>query len=56
MSKMTRGDLAAKSNAQLFAIFQEASKGLIAAKSDVALAQALLAMIRAEITKRDPSP
>ncbi len=56
MFKMTKGDLAAKSNAQLFAIFQEASKGLSAAKSDVALAQSLLALIRAEIAKRGPSP
>ncbi len=56
MFKMTKGNLAAKSNAQLFAIFQEASKGLIAAKSDLALAQTLLAMIRAEIAKRGPSP
>ncbi len=52
MFKMTKGDLATKSNAQLLAIFQEASKGLIAAKSDIASAQTLLAMIRAEIAKR----
>ena len=56
MFKMTKGDLAAKSNAQLFALFQEASKGVTAAKSDVALAQTFLAMIRDEIAKRGPSP
>jgi hypothetical protein len=56
MYKMTKGDLAAKSNAQLFALFQEASKGLIAATSDIGSAQSLLAMIRAEIAKRGPSP
>lgn len=50
MFKMTKGDLAAKSNTQLFALFQEASKGLIAATSDIASAQSLLAMIRAEST------
>src|SRR3546814_13918167 len=33
MVKMTKGDLASKTNAQLFALFQEASKGLIATKS-----------------------
>lgn len=36
MFKMTKGDLASKTNAQLFALFQEASKGLIATKSDLA--------------------
>ncbi len=56
MFKMTKGDLAGKSNAQLFALFQEAGKCLIAAKSDIASAQSLLAMIRAEIAKRGPSP
>lgn len=56
MFKMTKGDLAAKTNAQLFALFQEASKGLIATKSDLASAHSLLAMIRAEIAKRGPSP
>lgn len=56
MFKLTKGDLAAKTNAQLFAIFREASKGLNASKSRLASAQSLLAMIRAEIAKRRPSP
>src|SRR3546814_1007999 len=53
MVKMTKGDLASKTNAQLFALFQEASKGLIATKSDLASAQSLLAMIRAEIRSEE---
>jgi hypothetical protein len=56
MFKMTKGDLASKSNSQLFALFQEASKGLIATKSDLASAQSLLSMIRTELAKRGPSP
>jgi hypothetical protein len=56
MFKMTKGDLAAKSNAQLFALFQEASKGLIAAKTELASAQSLLAMIRDELARRGPAP
>ena len=56
MFKITKTDLAKKTNAQLAALFQEASKGLTAAKSDIASAQALLALIRAEIAKRGPSP
>lgn len=54
MFKMTKGDLAGKSNAQLCALFQEASKGVIADRSDIASTQSLLAMIRAEIAKRGP--
>lgn len=53
MFKMTKGDLAQKSNAQLTALFQEASKGLTAAQSDIASVQSLLAMIRAEIASRE---
>ncbi len=56
MFKLTKGDLATKTNAQLFALFQEASKGLIATNPDLASAQSLLAMIRAEIAKRGPTP
>lgn len=56
MFKMTKGDLARKTDAQLAALFQEASKGLVAAKSDLASAQSLVAMIHAEIAKRGPAP
>lgn len=56
MFKMTKTDLAKKSDAQLFALFQEASHGPIPTTADSASAQSLLAMIRAEIAKRGPSP
>lgn len=56
MFKMTKGDLAQKSDFQLAALFQKASKGLIATHSELASAQSLLAMIRAEIAKRAPRP
>lgn len=56
MFKMTKDDLAKKTNAQLAALFQEVSKRLIAAKSDPASAQSLLTMIRVEIAERGPSP
>jgi hypothetical protein len=52
MFKMTKGDLAAKSDSQLSAIFREANKNLIAAGSEIATLQSLLAKIRAEIRKR----
>lgn len=54
MFKMTKEDLAKKTNAQLAALFQEASKGLIATKPEIASAQSLLAMIRAEVIRRGP--
>lgn len=54
MFKITKGDLAQKSVAQLHALFQEASTGLNAAQSGTARAQSLLAMIRAELAKRAP--
>jgi hypothetical protein len=53
MFKMTKGDLAKKSNAQLAALFQQASKGLTTAQSDLSWAQSLVAMIRAEIASRE---
>ncbi|WP_288804734.1 hypothetical protein [uncultured Novosphingobium sp.] len=56
MFKMTKDDLAKKTDAQLTALFQEASKGLIATKSGLASAQSLLAMISAEIARRDLRP
>lgn len=56
MFKMTKDDLAKKTDAQLAALFQQASVGLAAAKLDVASAQSHLAMIRAEIASRVPSP
>lgn len=56
MFKITKGDLAAKSDSQLSAIFQEATESLIAANSEIATLQSLLAKIRAEIAKRGMSP
>jgi len=56
MFKMTKGDLAKKSDAQLAALFQQATLGLSAAKTDLASAQSLLAMIHAERANRRPSP
>lgn len=56
MFKMTKGDLAQKSDAQLAALFQQATLGLSAVKSDLATAQLLLAMIAAERANRRPSP
>ena len=52
MFKMTKGDLAQKSDAQLAALFQQATLGLSAAKSDLATAQSLLAMIATERANR----
>jgi len=56
MFKMTKGDLAQKSDAQLAALFQQATLGLSAAKSELASAQSLLAMIHAERATRRRSP
>lgn len=54
MFKMTKGDLAQKSDSQLAALFQQANVGLAAAKSEIATAQSLLAMIKAERANRRP--
>lgn len=56
MFKITKADLAKKTDAQLAALFQEASNGLAATGSNLASAQSVLVMIRAEIGKRGPSP
>ncbi len=56
MFKITKDDLAKKSDAQLAALFQEASQGLVAKGPVLATAQSLLAMIRAEIASRHLSP
>ena len=56
MFKITKADLAKKSDAQLAAFFQQAALGLSAAKCNLAAAQSLLAMIRAERASRRPSP
>lgn len=56
MFKITKGALAKKTDAQLAALFQQAAIGLSTAKSELAEAQSLLAMIRTEIATRGPSP
>lgn len=56
MFKITKSDLAKNTDAQLAALFQEASIGLAAAKPDLALTQSLIAMIVAERACRGPAP
>ncbi|GAD51077.1 hypothetical protein NT2_16_00130 [Caenibius tardaugens NBRC 16725] len=56
MFKITKADLAKKTDAQLAALFQQAALGLSAAKCNLAAAQSLLAMIRTERANRRPSP
>ena len=54
MFKISKDDLTKKTDAQLAALFQEASLGLAAKGSALAVAQWLLAMIRAETACRGP--
>ncbi len=56
MLKLTKGDLAKKTDAQLAAIFQQATLDLTVARSDLASVQSLLAMIHTERATRKPSP
>lgn len=56
MFKITKDDLARKSDAQLAALFQEAAKGITPASPNRPAAQSLLAMIAAERAKRGPRP
>ena len=51
--KITKSDLAKNTDAQLAALFQEASIGLAAAKPDLALTQSLIV---AERACRGPAP
>jgi len=55
MFKITKDDLAKKTDAQLTALFQQATLGLSAAKCNLAAVQSLLTMIRTERASR-PSP
>lgn len=55
MFKITKDDLAKKTNAQLAALFQEVSLGLSVASSIIASAQSALALIRTELAARAPS-
>ena len=55
MFKITKDDLSKKTDAQLAALFQEASHGLVAKGPTLAVVQSLLAMIRTEIARRGPT-
>lgn len=55
MFNITKDDLAKKSDAQLSALFQDASRHLISVSPDTVAITSLLAMIRAERAKRGPS-
>lgn len=56
MFKMTKDDLAKKTDAQLAALFQEVTKSINQVSPDGPAAQLLLAMIAAERAKRSPHP
>lgn len=56
MFKITKDDLAKKTDAQLSALFQEVVKGIISANPDRHAMQSLLTMIAAERAKRGPRP
>lgn len=56
MFKLTCDDLHRKTDAQLVALFREASKGLATGKPGAPAAQSLVAMIRTEIARRGPLP
>jgi hypothetical protein len=54
MFKLTKEDLAKKSDAQLASLFQQASNGLCPSRADLTTTLSLLAMIRAELARRGP--
>lgn len=56
MFKMTKDDLAKKTDAQLAALFQEANKGLATRQFGLASTHSFVALIRAEIARRGPRP
>lgn len=53
MFKITKADLAKKTDSQLAALFQDASKALCTEAARKS-AHSLLSMIRAEFARRDP--
>ena len=53
---LNRNDLATKSTAQLSALFQDASRAVMASNAAIASAQSLLAMISLELGRRGPAP
>lgn len=56
MFKVTKDDLARKSNAQLLGLFNQVSLGLRILNAKRSLAQSLLVMIQQEILRRGPAP
>ncbi|WP_288806162.1 hypothetical protein [uncultured Novosphingobium sp.] len=56
MYKITKDDLAKKTDAQLAALFQETSKGLAAKGPDLAAAQSLVCTICCELARRGAKP
>lgn len=56
MFKISKDDLAKKTDAQLAALFQEVVRGITPASPDRHAMQSLLAMIAAERAKRGPRP
>lgn len=56
MFKISKDDLAKKTDAQLAALFQEAVRGIVPDSPDRHKLQSLLAMIAAERAKRGPRP
>lgn len=56
MFKITKDDLAKKTDAQLTALFQEVSKGLTAKGPDLPAAQSLVRTICSELARRRAKP
>ncbi len=56
MFKVTKDDLARKTNVQLLGLFNQVSLGLRVLNAKRSLAQSLLVMIQQEIAKRGPAP
>jgi len=56
MFKVTKDDLARRTNAQLLGLFNQVSLGLRVLNANRSLAQSLLVMIQQEIAKRGPAP
>lgn len=56
MPPFTPNDLAKKTDRQLTALFQQASKELAGTGTDLAAAQTRVAMIRLELARRVPAP
>lgn len=56
MLNLTNADLAKKTDAQLAALFQQATRDLTDARKSTAQAHSHVAVIRAEMARRGPAP